>query len=343
MMINVFSHFVPYVVVGGVGGVGARHALPLQRRASLSPELEGIDDVLPQDVSGGGDGGQGVQVCLGHPDGEDGIFLSEALSRRYGVAVVFAYASACEELQAAQDEGYGQQSCLRLVCRAVVANHEVHGCSRHDGERRCPQVKSQPGDAEQCLVYFGRPVSQRDCGKQGEDEQGEYLPADKPCGLDERQRFVRSRKREVYRDGDGDGDVAEKYVSGEEADITAEHTRDDGCGRCRGREYAQHRTLCNDAVEGEQQAVQPDACGQLDEQQPQMGRMEAYVFERDFAERQEQHDEEQVGGQKRKAADPGVGQRAGYHCDREYPVFYKLQHSGVYWMGMYRTNASIAS
>ena len=43
-------------------------------------ELGGIEEVLPEDVSGSTEGREGIEEGLRHPDTEGGIFLSESLS-----------------------------------------------------------------------------------------------------------------------------------------------------------------------------------------------------------------------------------------------------------------------
>lgn len=44
---------------------------------ALFPELPGIDDVLPDDVGTGSDSGDRAHIDVSHPDGENGVFLSE--------------------------------------------------------------------------------------------------------------------------------------------------------------------------------------------------------------------------------------------------------------------------
>ena len=43
-------------------------------------ELNGIEDVLPDDVSGSSEGGHGVEEGVRHPNAEGGVFLAEGLS-----------------------------------------------------------------------------------------------------------------------------------------------------------------------------------------------------------------------------------------------------------------------
>lgn len=71
---------------------------------ALTVELPGIDEVLPEDVAAGAYGGYGVEVGVGDPDGEGGVFLAEGLSGVDGVAAGVAYGFAEGELKDAQKE-----------------------------------------------------------------------------------------------------------------------------------------------------------------------------------------------------------------------------------------------
>ena len=43
-------------------------------------ELEGVEEVLPDDVGGSSEGGQGIEEGICHPDAEGGVLLTERLS-----------------------------------------------------------------------------------------------------------------------------------------------------------------------------------------------------------------------------------------------------------------------
>ena len=43
-------------------------------------KLDGIEDVLPQDIRGGSERSHGIEEGVRHPDAEGGVFLSESLS-----------------------------------------------------------------------------------------------------------------------------------------------------------------------------------------------------------------------------------------------------------------------
>ena len=47
---------------------------------AIFPKLYAIDDVLPQHVAAGAYRGHGVEVSIGHPDTESGIFLERGLT-----------------------------------------------------------------------------------------------------------------------------------------------------------------------------------------------------------------------------------------------------------------------
>ena len=43
-------------------------------------ELEGVEEVLPDDVGGSSEGGQGIEEGIRHPDAEGGVLLPESLT-----------------------------------------------------------------------------------------------------------------------------------------------------------------------------------------------------------------------------------------------------------------------
>ena len=43
-------------------------------------ELEGVEEVLPNDIRGSSEGGQGIEEGICHPDTEGGVLLTERLS-----------------------------------------------------------------------------------------------------------------------------------------------------------------------------------------------------------------------------------------------------------------------
>ena len=64
--------------------LGRRHTDPrplvtLQSALALSsrvvPDFDRVDDVLPQDVAAGSDGGHGTEVHVGYPNAEAGVLL----------------------------------------------------------------------------------------------------------------------------------------------------------------------------------------------------------------------------------------------------------------------------
>ena len=60
---------------------------------------------MPDGVEAAGKGGDGTEEGVAHPDGEDGVLLSETLCAGYGLAVVLAYFAPYVELQEAGEQG----------------------------------------------------------------------------------------------------------------------------------------------------------------------------------------------------------------------------------------------
>ena len=73
------------------------------------PDFDGVDDVLPQDVAAGSDGGHGTEVHVGHPDAEAGVLLEQCLAGVDFRAQVSANASANGKLQETEQQ---RRTCL---------------------------------------------------------------------------------------------------------------------------------------------------------------------------------------------------------------------------------------
>ena len=112
---------------------------------SILPQLNRIDDVLPEDIAAGTDGRHRVQVGVGHPDGEGGVLLEGGLTGIDLIAQVTAHAATHEEEHEtehqAEDGNHSQQG---EACLAV--DDIAHGDARGDTELRCPEVEREVGN-----------------------------------------------------------------------------------------------------------------------------------------------------------------------------------------------------
>ena len=63
------------------------------------PHLERVDQILPKHVCSWGDGNNRVEEGLSHPNGKNGIFLSEGLTPGNGILKLCSQPPAKDELQ----------------------------------------------------------------------------------------------------------------------------------------------------------------------------------------------------------------------------------------------------
>lgn len=52
----------------------------LETFATVKPDLDRVDDVLPKDIAAWANRGEGTEKCGGNPDGEGGVLLPETLA-----------------------------------------------------------------------------------------------------------------------------------------------------------------------------------------------------------------------------------------------------------------------
>ena len=70
----------------------------------MVPDLDAVDGVLPQDVAAGAHRAQRVEVGVGNPHGESGVFLAQALARLDGGAEEVPHIASQGELHQAQHQ-----------------------------------------------------------------------------------------------------------------------------------------------------------------------------------------------------------------------------------------------
>lgn len=76
----------PCVIRFIVSNISQYAMLPGEEMALL-PQLVAVDNVLPQHVGAGTDGGERVQVGVCHPDGKHGVLLPQCLPAADTLAV----------------------------------------------------------------------------------------------------------------------------------------------------------------------------------------------------------------------------------------------------------------
>ena len=109
--------------------------------AILSIELVRVDEVLPDDISRGGERGDGVEERLGHPNSEYRILLTQRLAPGGRIAEVTTQRPAYGELSQAQDQSDEGEPQLDGARNVVQVDDESRGATYDDDERDEPQIK----------------------------------------------------------------------------------------------------------------------------------------------------------------------------------------------------------
>lgn len=293
---------------------------------SFSPQLPAVDDVLPQDVGGRPDGSDGVEVNVGHPDRQDGVFLPQSLTRRNGVSVMTSQPSSQQELSDAHRQRDSRDDPFFPIGGAALLYQEGNRHSGDDGQGNRPQVKRDFAAPDHPCVHAGNEILQTPCAQQRQDQQRENFLANVPDRLPERQFPVGADEGEENRRRYGNPDVAENHVAGQERDASTEHAGDDGRRRCRRRQDANEGSLRHHGIEQCEQAVNDDAADQLNEKKPDVEGAELYASGRNVAKGKKQHAEKQPRHQESGFDQPRIEQQAEEHGDGKRPVFQGLQH-----------------
>ena len=124
-------------------------------------------------------------------------------------------------------------------------------------------------------------------------------------GHDEQRRDTRQYLREGacprpgQRQNDGrherDHHVAHEAVCSHRRDIGPEHPGDHHRGHRHGRQHTDHRPLCHDGIQRQQQEIDRHAHHDLKQQQPEMQHRRLHLPGLDAAECDEEHQEDQRG------------------------------------------------
>ena len=227
-------------------------------------ELEGVDEVLPDDVGGRSDGRHGLQIGLRQPHAEGGVLLPERLSCSdaadlgHGVVggigidedIVVVLAAigrwetvadvpAEQELQPESEQRAQAEDEYRPP--VIMLSDKRIGEVRHQQDEGCrPEVE---GHGRPCAGEGERPArvvaamvgvaaqTQEPCGEERSEQKGTYLAEYQPKGFGE--VYARSGVDNGEKGGYDNrrGDIAEEGESGEVLYAAAQFARDDGgCG-----------------------------------------------------------------------------------------------------------------
>ena len=103
-------------------------------------QLPAIEQILPQYVETATDSREGREVCVRHPDGEDGIFLTDGLSTADAVVVARADFFADDVEYDADDKACNSHQDVDVIVLGIVDDGVHHICHKNHHRAR-PKVK----------------------------------------------------------------------------------------------------------------------------------------------------------------------------------------------------------
>ena len=255
------------------------YKLLITNSSVVPPQLQTVEQILPDDVKGQEHRRQRLQVGVGHPDAHGRVLLSEELSARHGVAVAVSEPLAEAEL-------YGAHHCREdgsvednMLVSTTLQEDVVDGVAQSDEQGYCPKVKRQVAVFAEPFVGFRRPCLQRQHEEKGESNRGGDALQNHQEGGPEAQFRMNTDEGEIERRGDGHHDVAEHGVGGGRHAVGAEHRGDDHHRGGHGTEGTHHESLRQGLVARHipHQQVESGTDRQLEEYQPEMQHGETEV------------------------------------------------------------------
>ena len=303
----------------------------------MPPKLQAVEQVLPDDVKGQEHGRQRLEVSVCHPDAHGGVFLSEELAARHGVAVAVSEPLAEAELHRAHQDGeYGREEDDVLVA-ASVEEDVVDGAPQGHEERTSPQVERHVLVAAEPVVGSRDPQLQRQRREEGQRERGGDAPQNHQERLPEGEFRMHPDDGEGERRGHGNHQVAEHGVGGGRHAVGTEHGGDDHHGGGHGTEGAHHEALRQRLVMRYRphRQIESRADHQLEEHQPEMEHRETQVAQIHRHKIEQQDGEEKPRHHKGNARAEAVEQQSQQDCDWKYITSIFLHDNGLrffYWM-----------
>lgn len=250
--------------------------------------LPAVHEILPYDVGRGSDRGYGIEERLGHPHGEDRIFLAQRLPSGHRIAVAAAQHAARLELHQAEYERHGGQCDLGAEIGPPQIENERRGASDDHDQRHEPHperklaVRADPpreaGHQEAARLRRGERHDEQRCDAGQDLRQG----ADAAAG--ERQHDGRN---------EGDDQIADEAVGRHQRDVGPQHAADDHRRHGDGGQHADHAPLRHHRIERPEQQVYPHAGRDLEEQHPGMEHARPHVAGTDPAEGEKEHQKDQ--------------------------------------------------
>ena len=308
------------------------------------PYFNTIDDVLPEHVTAGTDGGHGIEIGVGHPNREGRVLLEEALTGIEFVAEVTADAATDEEECEAEHEaqhGDGEQQGQTGIAVDDVAHRDTRG----DAELRRPEIERQVGGGDDPRtdtlgIVLHEPAQEQRC-----DKHHRQLLEDDDEGRPERQMAATLEQWEHGRDHQRRGEGGYDDKGRHRIDVAPDLRRDHRSSGRRRTDDAGEDALPEDLTFHTGLHAEDDPHVQrhqqhLRQEHTDMPAMRAHLVEVDAAERGEQraehhHREHRVdhltqriasGIEPRHPVEQEIDHRAYGYSHRQRPVFEELLH-----------------
>lgn len=323
-------------------------------------KLDGIEDILPQNIRGGSERSHGIEEGVRHPNAEGGVLLAEGLSggdtrdaghggwRRSGVdeyvLVVGAFRGrrkvvtdefAKTELEkASKERGDDKKDNIRYLGVEIEDGGLRHNGGQDD-DRSNPEIKRNDryfhGQNELLaglpfIAYSEEPGGEKRSEQErcdaGEDEQESRKESHVRCGVDERKGG---------RNDDCCSEVREESEGGEILYGAAHFACDDRRCRRRGHDKTHEDALREDLISGpmKEYRVRGEGEEHLGSQDDPMPFMKAQVEGVHLAEGEEKHKKDEPRECGRQRQEEFIAKGSDEHREPEGVGVKEFTHNGL--------------
>ena len=312
---------------------------------AILPEFDAVDNVLPEHIAARADGGHGIEIGVGHPDGEGGVLLEQGLSAVDLIAQVTADAAAHEEEGEAEYQAHrGNHEEHRQA--GIAMDDVAHGDSRSDAELHGPEIEREVGDGHNPGTdALGKVLHIPAQGQRGYQHHRQFLKDDDE-GTPEREMTAPLKQGEHRRDhqrrSEGGDDDESRHRIDVSPDLRCDHR---SCRRRRtddaGEDTLPQDLLLRTGLDGKDDPAVERHEQQLGSHHADMPAMRAHLVEIDAAEGGEEraehhHREDGIDNSTKRIArgielgheiEREIDQRARDNGHRQRPVLQKLPNT----------------
>ena len=196
---------------------------------SFLPDFVGVDDVLPEDITAGTDGGEGVEEGVGHPDGESGVLLTKGLACLNDTMEGTAYELAEGELEKTEqksEECDGQEKQYS----GLGMDDILDGGAGDDEKGGCPEIIGEVAhrDNPEMETMEGGGVLDDECKEHGQKQHQSDLIENGQEGWEKSEMGTGFEQGEAEGDEEDGNDIGKKSVGGGLDQRASKFLGDDG-------------------------------------------------------------------------------------------------------------------